>query len=99
MFFGLLGDGTAGLAAAAQGVLAEGFGPEAVAVAVSDLTGKTDVAAAGDFLPDGSEVGAEFRVAGDPQLLIFKSGAETISQLFFDRIGDRDFLDFVAKAP
>ena len=51
--------------AAAGGVLAEGFGPGAVAVAVVGVAQKRDFAAGGEFLFEATEVGAEFVVGGD----------------------------------
>ena len=46
----------------ADGVLAEGLGPEAIAVAAFDLALEGDGAAGGDFFADGAEVGSEFFV-------------------------------------
>src|SRR2546421_776242 len=47
-----------------QGVLAQGFRPEAVAVTILTLTRKPDVAAAGDFFLDAAQIRTQLNVSG-----------------------------------
>src|SRR5438067_12200961 len=91
-------DGAAGFSAATDGVLAEGFGPKTVAVAVATFADKSDVAAAGDFLFDAAKVGAEFEISGDAQFSVLKGCAEAIGHFFLKGGGEGDWFDFPAKA-
>src|SRR5437667_7732623 len=85
-------------AALGECVLAKGFGPKAVAVAVVAIAVEADVAAAGDLLSDAAEVVDESGVARDAEALFFKGGPEAVGHLFLDGCGREDRLDFPAEA-
>jgi len=82
----------------ALGVLAEGEGPEAVAVAIVAVTNEADVAAEADFFFDGAEIGPEFVVADEAEALVFHVGAEGEGELLFDWSCEGDGFDFPAEA-
>ena len=79
------------------GVLAKGFGPEAVAVAAFAFASKADVAAAGDFLPDAPEIGSQFNIWGYPNQSILEGSAEPVSHFLLDCRGEGDGFDFPAE--
>src|SRR5437899_10535690 len=62
-------------------LLADAFGPKAVAMAVVALASEADVAAFGDLSTNAAKVVAQFVVAADAELLIFKGGAPVMGQL------------------
>src|ERR1043166_5406750 len=64
-------------------VLAEGFSPKAVAMAVLGLAVEADVSAAGDKLFNCAQVRPQFEVSGNAQDPVFKSGSEKVGQLLF----------------
>jgi hypothetical protein len=87
----------AGAGAFAGGVLAQGFGPGAVAVAVFDLAQETEFAAGGKFFFQGAEVGAKVVVLRDAQAAILEIAAQCEGEFFLQRIGEIDGLDFPAE--
>ena len=80
------------------GVLAEGFGPETIAVAVASLAEETDVAGLRDFFFDAAKVVSELIVTDDAEAAFFEIGAEAEGQLFFDGGGKGDGFDFPFEA-
>src|ERR1043166_5786851 len=80
------------------GALAEGFGPEAIAVAVAALAGETQRTAAGDFAFDAEQIRDEFIVGGDAHAAVLEGGAQSISHLLFGAGGECDGLDLPAEA-
>jgi hypothetical protein len=80
----------------AGGLLAEGFGPEAVAVAVVGVTNKADVAGQSRFFFDGVEVRTEFVVDGDTEFAVFELGSEAEGEALFDGAREVNRLDLVA---
>jgi len=58
-------------------VLAEGFGPGSIAMAVFDLAIEIDVARTGGFFLQGAQVGTKGFVGDDAQLSVFEIRSET----------------------
>ncbi len=81
----------------AGGFLAEGLGPETIAMAVVGSAVQAEVACGGSDLLDGVEVFAELWVNGDAECEGFKVAAEAESELLFDGRGYCDWLDFAAE--
>ncbi len=81
----------------AGGFLAEGLGPEAVAVAVVGSAVQAEVACGGGDLLDGMEVFAELGVNGDAQGEGLKVAAEAEGELLFDGRRYCNGLDFAAE--
>src|SRR6478736_2817075 len=75
--------GADGNLAAAEGELAKGFGPEAVAMAAFSLADKADISATRDFLFDAAQVGSQFDVSRNAEQSILESRAKPIRQLLF----------------
>jgi hypothetical protein len=88
----------AGGGAVAGGVLAKGFGPGAVAVAVVGFADEGEFAAGREFFFEAAEVGAEFIVGGDAEEAVFEIVAEGEGELFFHGVSEIDGLDFPAEA-
>lgn len=82
----------------AGGMLAKGFGPGAVAMAVVGIAEEADFAARRELFFEATEIGAEFVVGRDAEVAIFKFMAEGEGELFFDRGRESDRLDFPAEA-
>ena len=78
----------------AGGVLAEGFGPGSVAMAVIDFADESEFARGADFFFEAAEVGAEFVVVGNSEIAILEIAAESEGELFFARRGKIDRFDF-----
>src|SRR5947209_5805222 len=91
------GDGGAGGGAVAGGVLAEGFGPGAVAVGVICFAVEADVAAGGDLFSEAAQIGTEFVVAHNAEATVFEIGAETEGELFFQSGGEGERFDFPSE--
>jgi hypothetical protein len=89
-----LGDGAAGDYSVAGCVLAEGFGPSAIAMGVVGFSGETEVAAAGDFFAETAEIGTEFVVANDAKSAIFEVTPDTEGEFFFYLRGEIYRFDF-----
>jgi len=66
------------------GVLAEGLGPETVAMRVVSVAIETDVAGAGDELFDATEIGVKFGIGVDAEEAIFKGAAEAAPRVHAD---------------
>jgi hypothetical protein len=63
---------TDAIRAVARGLLAQGFGPEAIAMAVAAFAGKPNVSAVSDFFFHAAQIVAEPLIARDPQELILE---------------------------
>src|SRR5262249_8523996 len=92
------GDGGAELEFLALGVLAEGQGPEAIAVAGVGGADGTGVAAEANFLFDAAQVGAEFVVADETKEFILHVGAQAEGEFLFCLRGEGDGFDFPTEA-
>jgi len=80
------------------GILAQGFGPGAIAMAVVGLASETDVSAGSDELFETAQVGAELVVADQAESAVFKIAPEAESEFFLERRSERYRFDFPAEA-
>jgi hypothetical protein len=78
-------------------MLAQGFGPGAVAVAILYVADETQLAGGGDFFFQCTEIGAERVVVGDTEATIFEIAAEGEGEFLFFRRGETDGFDFPAE--
>ena len=78
----------------AGGFLAQGFGPEPIAVAVLGFADEPDALAGRDFLFDATEVGPELVVEGDAQAHFFEVFVEAVATI--QGLTYREFLSFWA---
>src|SRR5438552_16125335 len=81
----------------AGGVVREGHGPGAIAVAVTGFSAEADVAARSDFFAQAAQVSAQFVVADQADLSVFQSGAEAEGQVLLDCRREMHGLDFPAE--
>ena len=79
-------------------MLAEGFGPETVTMAVVGIAGETDVAGTGDELFDGTEISMQFWICVDADDAVLKCTAEIKGHFFFDDLVEGDRLDLALEA-
>ena len=82
----------------ASGVLAESFGPGAIAVTVVGVADETELTAWGEFLFETAKVGAQFVIIGDTEMGIFELATEGERELFFERLRKIDWLDLPTEA-
>ena len=80
------------------GILAQGFGPGAIAVAVVGLACEPDVSAGGDKLLETAQIGAKLVVPDQPKPAIFEITPEPEGEFFLERRSERYRLDFPAEA-
>ena len=80
------------------GVLAEGLGPETVAMGIVGVAIETDVAGAGDELFDATEIGVEFGIGINAEEAIFEGAAEGEGHFFFETGVEGDGFDFGTEA-
>jgi len=77
--------------------VAERHGPRAITVAVFDFAIEDNIAAAADFFPEGSEIGAKVFVGDDAQFSIFETGAKGEGEFFFQWGCEGQALGFPAE--
>ena len=75
------------------GVLAESFGPGAIAMAVVNFADETEFAGRADLFFEPAQIGAEFVIIGDAKIAVLEIAAEGEGELFFARLGEIDRLD------
>src|SRR5882672_3455456 len=80
------------------GILAQGFGPGAIAVAVVGLAREADVSAGSDELFETAQVGAKLVVPDQAQPTVFEITPEPESEFFLERRSERYRFDFPAEA-
>ncbi len=93
-----LADEGAEVDAVAGGLLAKGFRPETIAVAVAAFAEEADVAGLGDFFLDAAEVVSELVVGDDAEAAFFEVGAQAERKFLFHRRGEGDGFDFPFEA-
>jgi hypothetical protein len=93
-----LDDDGAGAGAGTGGVLAKGFGPGAVAVAVLGFADETDFAGRCNFLSESAEVRAELFIGGDAEFAVLEFAAKGEGEFFFAGAGEGDRFDLPAEA-
>jgi hypothetical protein len=79
------------------GVLAEGEGPGAIAMAIRRFAEEPDVAADGDLLAERTEIGTELVVADEPNGAILDVGAKTEREFLLGSQGKTEGFDLPAK--
>src|SRR5688500_6016371 len=68
---------------AGGGVMAQGFGPKTVAMAILRFALETNLPCRADLLLDRAQVRAEFRIGIDAQRAVFEGAAQGERQFFF----------------
>ena len=76
------------------GVLAESFGPKAIAVGIVGVAIETDVAGAGDEFLHATQIGVEFGICINAEEAILEGAAEGEGHFFFETGVEGDGFDF-----
>jgi len=82
----------------AGGVLAEGFGPGAVAMAVIDFADESEFAGGADLFLETAKISAEFVVVRNAEIVVLEIAAKSEGELFFAWLGEIDGFHFPSEA-